>query len=159
MSKLVWLVTSLLAFATVAAPRSKSKRPADSDVASTIIAMERAALNRSDKGDADGFLEISDPGVVYFDPSLEEPIYGLEALRAYYHKGFGSEQASGEMIHPKVQVMGDVAVLTFNYISKRQPSQRITRWNTTEVYRRTRDGWRIIHTHWSFLKPSLVQPQ
>ena len=29
-------------------------------------------------------------------------------------------------------------------------------WNATEVYRRTKNGWRIIHTHWSLVK--LGQP-
>jgi ketosteroid isomerase-like protein len=29
----------------------------------------------------------------------------------------------------------------------------------TEVYRRDPEGWRIIHTHWSFLKPQLAQPE
>jgi ketosteroid isomerase-like protein len=151
--------TSLLTFVTAAALQSRSRRTAGRDTASAIIAIERAALDRSDKGDPDGCLEISDPGVVYFDPFLEGPILGLEALRAYYHQNLGCEQGSGEIINPKVQVSGDVAVLTFNYFSKRQHGQRITRWNATELYRHTRHGWRIIHTHWSFIKPQLAQPQ
>lgn len=116
------------------------------DIPATIIAMERAALDRSDKGDAVGFLEISDPGVSYFDPFVEQPIHGLEELRAYYLRVFvGDEPVAGEMRNAKVQVTGDVAVLTFNYVSK-------VRWNTTEVYRRTDSGWRIIHTHWALMQ-------
>lgn len=126
------------------------------DVPSTIIAMERAALDRSDKGDPQGFLEISDPEVTYFDPFLERPIHGLETLRAYYQKFSVPEGTAGEMSNSKVQVSGDVAVLTFNYASA--TPQRVTRWNTTEVYRRGANGWRIIHTHWSYLKPQLAQP-
>ncbi|MFA5264123.1 MAG: nuclear transport factor 2 family protein [Opitutaceae bacterium] len=116
------------------------------DVKSAIIAMERAALNRSDKGDVDGFLEISDPEVTYFDPMLDAPIHGLEALRTYYHGFPMTGTISGRMTNVNVQIAGDVAVLTFNYISK-------ICWNTTEVYKRTPDGWRIIHTHWAYLKP------
>lgn len=33
-----------------------------------IIGLEKAALTRWGKGDPDGFLEISAPDVVYFDP-------------------------------------------------------------------------------------------
>jgi hypothetical protein len=36
------------------------------------------------KGDPDGFLEISAPNVVYFDPFLERRIDGLDALTRYY---------------------------------------------------------------------------
>jgi len=122
-----------------------------SDVAATIIAMERAALDQSDRFDADGFLKLSDPGVVYIDPALEQPIVGLENLRKYYKSfGGGSTPASGEMLNPKVQVMGDTAVLTFNYQRK---DGKEPRWNATEVYHRTKDGWRIVHTHWSYIKP------
>ncbi len=122
------------------------------DAASEILALERAALDRSDRGDATGFLEISDPEVVYMDPSLEKPIYGLAALREYYLKADVSETSSGKILHPKVQVWGDTAVLTFRYDSTLDKSRRVMRFNTTEVYRRTKAGWRIVHTHWSLLK-------
>jgi ketosteroid isomerase-like protein len=122
-----------------------------SDVAATIIALERAALDRSDKLDADGFLELSDPGVVYIDPSLEQPIVGLENLRKYYNSfSDGGTPAAGEMLNSKVQVTGDTAVLTFNY---RRKDGKEPRWNATEVYHKTKGGWRIVHTHWSYIKP------
>ncbi len=122
------------------------------DAASEILALERAALDRSDRGDVSGFLELSDPEVVYMDPSLEEPIYGLAALREYYLKANVSETSSGKILHPKVQVWGDTAVLTFRYDSTLDKSRRVIRWNATEVYRRTKAGWHIVHTHWALLK-------
>lgn len=125
-------------------------------MSSAILRMERAALDRSDKGDPGGFLEISDPGVVYIDPTLDKPIRGLAELRAYYKNFGGGEPGAGEILNANVQVAGDAAVLTFNYVSRGLRSGRIQRWNATEVYRRTKDGWRIVHTHWSFLKPQLA---
>jgi ketosteroid isomerase-like protein len=126
----------------------------DAEVASTVIAMERAALARSDKGDVEGFLEISDDDVVYFDPSLEKPIRGLDELSRYYRRNPDYEHAaSSEFLNPKVQVAGDVAVLTFNYVTTGERSHKVTRWNATEVYRHARKGWQIIHTHWSYTKP------
>jgi ketosteroid isomerase-like protein len=122
-----------------------------SDVPATIIAMERAALDQSDRFDAEGFLKISEPGVVYIDPALEQPIVGLENLRKYYKSfGAGGTPTPGEMLNAQVQVMGDTAVLTFNY---RRKDGKEPRWNATEVYHRTKDGWRIVHTHWSYIKP------
>lgn len=128
-----------------------AQAPQPPDVAATIIAMERAALDQSDRLDAGGFLAISDPGVVYIDPGLEQPIIGLENLRKYYGSfAVGGTPTPGEMLNSQVQVAGETAVLTFNY---RRKDGKEPRWNATEVYHRTRDGWRIVHTHWSYIKP------
>ena len=88
------------------------------DPSKAIIAMERAALDRWGKGDPSGFLEISAPDVVYFDPSLERRIDGREALARYYEALRGKVATSRyELINPRVQHVGDMAVLTFNYVS------------------------------------------
>jgi hypothetical protein len=47
-------------------------------------------------------------------------------------------------------VLGDVAVLTFQYAS--EGSEGAVRWNCTEVYHRNDGRWEIVHTHWSFAK-------
>lgn len=121
------------------------------DTTATIIAMERAALDRWGKGDPSGFIEISDPDVVYFDPFLERRLDGLEALRRYYEAIRGKVQLDRyELINPKVQLHGDTAVLTFNYVSYAGETQ--SRWNCTEVYCHRDGRWRIIQTHWSFTK-------
>jgi ketosteroid isomerase-like protein len=121
------------------------------DVASSIKAMERAALDRSDNGDVRGFLEISAPAVVYIDPFNDKPLYGRDALASYYAKAYeGFHPTHGEMSNIRVQVLGDVSVLSFNYKSPNKPTNG---WNCTEIYQRTENGWRIVHTHWSFVKP------
>lgn len=127
-------------------------------VEETILAMEKAALARSDKGDVTPFLEISDQSVVYIDPHIEKPIYGLDALTKYY-KSFGEAEhnASSKMTDANVQVAGDTAVLTFRYDTVGERTGRLTRWYATEVYRQTPQGWRIIHTHWSLLKKQTAE--
>ena len=117
-------------------------------IAAEIISIERAALDKWGKGDPSGYLEISDPGVVYFDPFLEKRLDGLKALTAYYDGIRGQIRIDrDQLIDPKVQVNGETAVLTFNYASFTGGDQM--RWNCTEVYVRTSAGWRIIQTHWS----------
>jgi ketosteroid isomerase-like protein len=123
------------------------------DTASLIIRMERAALDRSDRGDVGGFLEISAEDVTYWDPFIDKPVRSLEALRAYYKQFTADDTGKGEMSNAHVQVAGNVAVLTFNYVFRFEKSGKMHRWNTTEVYKKTKEGWRIIHTHWSFSKP------
>ncbi|GAA0557800.1 YybH family protein [Rhizomicrobium electricum] len=122
------------------------------DVPATIIAMERAALDRSDKGDVQGFLEISAPDVVYQDPALDAPLIGLPALTAYYAKFPAGEPSHGVMSNANVQVLGNVAVLSFHYVSRSGTPKEIV-WNCTEVYRKTDGNWRIVNTHWSLTKP------
>ena len=121
----------------------------DTEVARTIIGMERAALDRWGRGDPSGFLEISAPDVVYFDPYQQRRLNGFEELRALYESIRGQVSvARYELIDPRVQAVADMAVLTFNYVA--EGSNEVTsRWNCTEVYRREGDSWRIIQTHWS----------
>jgi len=57
-----------------------------------------------------------------------------------------------------VQCFGDVALLSFNLVSYRTDDGReraISSWNSTEAYRRTPAGWRIFHSHWSYITPEL----
>jgi hypothetical protein len=120
----------------------------EEEIAAQIISMERAALDRWGKGDPSGFLEICDPAVVYFDPFLEKRLDGLKALTAYYGAARGKIHIDRyQLIDPKVQVNGEVAVLTFNYVS--YVGEAEMRWNCTEVYRQNAGQWRIIQTHWS----------
>lgn len=125
---------------------------ADKDVAATIIAMERVMLERADRGDRTGGLEISTPDVVYQDPFNGKPIVGLQALTAYYASIPPGSAAPGQMSNESVQVMGDVAVLSFRYVSHFGMDRQ---WNCTEVYRKTKDGWRIANSHWSLTNPLL----
>ena len=124
------------------------------NVSSLILALERAALDRWGRGDPDGFLEISDPDVAYFDPFQSRRIDGLEALRQLYEELRGKIRIdTDEIIDPRVQVHNDVAVLTFQFISRGSDELH---WNSTEVYRQTQAGWRIIHSHWAFTQPKVA---
>jgi hypothetical protein len=142
------LTVSMLGHAAMQAQTGAS---AQANIPATIVALERAALDRSDKGDAEGFLTLSDPGVTYIDPMLEKPIHGLAALTAYYHGLASFKPSHGEMTNAEVQVSGEVAVLTFNYASISE--NETVHWNATEVYVHGANGWHIVHTHWSYVKP------
>ena len=126
------------------------RHQAETDTAAQILALERAALDRWGQGDPSGFLEISAPEVVYFDPFLKQRLDGLEELTRYYEGIRGKVRiARYELLNPKVHQIGDAAVVTFNYVSYGGNEDEY-RWNCTEVYGRYSVGWRIIQTHWSF---------
>jgi ketosteroid isomerase-like protein len=128
-----------------------------------IIALERAALDRWCKGDPGGYLETYAPEVTYFDPGQEKRVDGLQAMKDLLAPIAGKIRISRyDMLAPKVQRHGDAAVLTFNVVNylKRPDGSEVAaaRWNSTEVYGRVGGNWRIVHSHWSFVKPELKQP-
>lgn len=121
-----------------------------------IVDLETAALKRWAQGDPDGFLHLSDPEVVYFDPFHAHRVDGFEALRELYESIRGQVRLEKfDLIDPKVTLSGDVALLTFNF---RSVGDQVNHWNATEVYRRVEGEWRIIHSHWSITKPELLEP-
>jgi ketosteroid isomerase-like protein len=118
-----------------------------------VLALERAALDRWGKGDPGGYLEITAPDVTYFDPYVECRVDGIAALNAWYEPIRGKIRIDrDEIVDPRVQVIGEIAILTFQYVS--HGSEGMKRWNCTEVYRRSGGGWTIVHSHWSVAAPS-----
>ena len=114
-----------------------------------IIAIEKAALTRWGNGDPSGFLEISAPDVVYFNPYLAQRLDGLDALIKDYEALRGTIFFDRfELLNPLVQFVENMAVLTFNYVSYKGDTS--DRWNCTEVYRRSQADWKIIQSHWSY---------
>jgi uncharacterized protein (TIGR02246 family) len=126
-----------------------------------LVAIERSALDGWIQLDPSGYLRLFVPEVTYFDPTTNTRLNGLEAMRMrlapikelklpFTHPRY-------EMIDPKVQRHGDVAILTFNLINYGRPEKGkekiVARWNSTEVYSRMEGKWRIIHSHWSCIKP------
>lgn len=144
------LISLILFGALLTAGRARSDAAAQSD---DIIALERAALDRWGKGDPKGFLETYAPGITYFDAGTQRRIDGHAAMTDYYLPFTGKIKVRRyEMIGPKVQRHGDVAVLTYNLRSEAvQPDgKEVTiRWNSTSVYARIGRKWKVIHSHWS----------
>jgi hypothetical protein len=125
-------------------------------VAAELVEMETAALRRWGAGDPDGYLEISDEEVTYFDPFIEQRINGLDELTRYYDRIRGMVHIDRfELVDPRVVVSRDMAVLSFNFTS--EGGNDSYRWNCTEVYRHRPSGWRIVQTHWSWVQPTPAQ--
>lgn len=126
----------------------------------TILSLEKGAMERWRNGDPMGFVEISAEDICYVDPGLTKPILGLEEYRTAMQSVAGKIHYQGsEFIDPKVVQVGDAAVLTYNYRSSViSPGGEITGqtpWNATEVYFQQNDEWRIVHTHWSYISHQL----
>ncbi len=102
-------------------------------------------------GNPDPSLAISDPEITYFHEMTEARVEGLAALKQLYEQYRGVPLFdSYEILNPKVQAAGDIAVLTYQLAQRAGSVTR--RWNGTQVYWRKKEGWRIIHSHWSAAK-------
>jgi hypothetical protein len=56
---------------------------------------------------------------------------------------------------------GDVAVLNYQLVSygaSGSGKPYVVRWNSTKVYARPGSEWKMIHDHWSYIKPDLKEP-
>jgi ketosteroid isomerase-like protein len=137
-----------------AAAQERAAAPAD--VTKEIITLERGALDRWIKLDPQGYLDLYTADVTYFDPMTDKRIDGVAAMKAYVTPmrtmKLPFSNIRYELIDPKVQLNGDVALLTFNVTNygrlANEPENVISRWNSTEVYRRIAGKWKIIHSHW-----------
>jgi ketosteroid isomerase-like protein len=127
-----------------------------------IVALERGALDRWGHGDPQGYLEIMAPEVTYFDPAQPRRVDGLQAMKDLLEPLTGKIRVDRyDMLNPAVQRHGDAALLTFNLVSYRKrldgSEHPIVQWNATETYARLDGQWRIVHSHWSYVRPELKQ--
>jgi ketosteroid isomerase-like protein len=130
----------------------------------TILALERAALDRWNSGDVDGQLEHYSEDVTYFDPLVEVRIDGRARVAAYFREFFAGKIniPRCELLNPQVIVSDELAVLTYNllnYVRGADGAEKAgTRWNSTQVYRRVNGQWRVVHVNWSFTRhPAAMQ--
>ena len=122
-----------------------------------VMALESAAMERWRKGDPWGFIEISAAEVTYFDTGTPQRLNGREALKAEYAQREGKIFYDVmDFIDPRVQVCGELAVLAYRFLSTcLNPDGSVsnrTPWNCTEVFVRIEGQWKIVHTHWSYIK-------
>jgi len=122
-----------------------------------LMALEAAAMQRWRRGDPGGFLEICDPEVTYFDTGTPQRLDGLDALKAEYSRREGKFfYEVMDFVDPHVYPYGDLAVLSYRFLSTwLGPDGAVARripWNCTEVFLQRGGKWRIVHTHWSYIR-------
>jgi len=62
------------------------------------------------------------------------------------------ESRKYELVDPRVQVYGDIGILTLHYKASAADGAPLALWKATSVYRRTGSQRRIVHAHWSLVK-------
>jgi ketosteroid isomerase-like protein len=144
-------VMRLVMLIAVSALYASCGRAPDDYSPEQIIAMERAAMDRWAKGDPSGYLEILAPDVTLFDAFAEQRLDNRDTVIRHYEPFRGKVAIPRyEFLNPHVQRVGDVSVLTYNFVSYNTSDEVASRWNFSQVYRRTEKRWEIMHSHASY---------
>ena len=122
-----------------------------------LVAIERSAMDGWLKGDPAPMLAAADPEITFFHIMTARRLDGLAAVRELLAGFAGRPLFDGYRIDdPKVQTSGDIAVLTYQLVTRNGDLTRS--WNATQVYQRKNAGWRVIHTHFSTTQPAQATP-
>ncbi len=119
----------------------------------TILALARSELDRWSAGDTVGYAQTAADDVTYFDnPGAQVRVDGIEAFREYLSALQGQiPPHTYEFVNPKVQVYGEIGILSLHYHAFGADGEILARGKGTSVYRQTDGAWQMVHTHWSTL--------
>jgi ketosteroid isomerase-like protein len=103
------------------------------------------------RGDPYGYVDLCGDDVTLFAPGTKGRLSGRATMRNMYSAAEGKILVPRvEIVDPRVRLMGDAALLTYNVREfAGGDSQQTGGWDATELYRRLGDDWQIIHAHWS----------
>ena len=99
-----------------------------------------------DKNTADDYTE--------FNPSFATRIDGkaLSSRLAEASAKDSSRRLAAEMLNPRVQVYGDVAILTYNFageVKDKDGEVKPTRAKSTRVYAKINGKWKLVHANFA----------
>ena len=119
-----------------------------------ILAQAHRDLDGWSNGDTEAYALSAAEDVTYFDNiAAHNRVDGIQAFREYLSALQGQiPKHTYEIVDPKVQVYGDIGILTLHYHAFTPDGEILTRGKGTCVYRQTDGAWQMVHTHWSGLE-------
>jgi ketosteroid isomerase-like protein len=139
-----WGVSVITGQASTEALRSE-------EVARAVIAREKASTGAWQRKDKAFFATFMADDATYFgamNPYLEtDPKENFLPKFEQYAEMF--KILDTQMYNPRVQVYGDIAILTYNSSSTVNMGGRVMNYTgkMTSVYRKQGDTWRVVHAH------------
>jgi len=119
-----------------------------------IIGLEKVALDKWFKGDTSGYLNLwSQKDFSYFDGAVERRVDSYADIKKLVLKNVEGKLFADkyDFEYPRVQGGEDMAILTYQLYAK--TSLIDMKYNCIEVYQKEEDGWKVIHSTWSFIRP------
>lgn len=140
------LATSWLPSVSVAqAPGSKA-------VEEEIIRIVRAQWAADAKKNAADAMKNIASDYTEFNADYATRLEGRDLVRRMAEIGFldSGKQLFSDMVNPKVQVYGNVAILTYNFVGVSQDKNGVNspgRAKSTRVYVKTGNDWMLVHAN------------
>ena len=149
-----WLLGFLLILVSCTQPNESDPIVSYENAEEEILAMERSALDQWAMGNPIGFMKNFADDVTYFDDiGAHSRIEGTEAMRTYLSTLEGVIPPHHyKLENPKVQVYGDVGILTTHYVARTTENEPLPLWKATSVYRWVDGDWQMVHANWSLVK-------
>ena len=118
-----------------------------------ILAKERQANDQWSAGNPSGFSVNFADDISWFDDiGAQSRIEGRENMQNYFQSLEGKVPPHNyELVDPKVQLYGNVAILTFQYHSTMQNGEPGPPWKVTSVYHYNNSDWQVVHANWSLV--------
>ena len=145
---------AVLSFVAVAACQTAYAGD-DQKVAAEVMALARSqwAAEVQGKSVAEQSVSMADD-YTEFNPLYPVRIDGKAANMALYEadSSSGSRSVTGDMMNPKVQVYGDVAILTYNYVGVNRDKDGKTSSSaakSTRVYAKQGGAWKLVHANFA----------
>jgi ketosteroid isomerase-like protein len=119
-----------------------------------ILDRERQALDEWAAGNPMAYVEMDADDVSYFDDfGAQDRIDGITDMRSYFKAYTGKiSRHRYEILNERVQLYGDVGILTMRYQPYDAHDKPNPAWKATSVYRRNGTDWLLVHAHWSMVK-------
>lgn len=130
------------------------KNAEEEKLANELIGMEKAALEKWFNGDSSGYRDLwSKKSLCYFDAVCENRIDSYDEIaKLVIERVDGKLYAKHyEVRNGRVQAVKDMAVLTYQLYSETNLIN--VNYNCIEVFQQEEDGWHVIHSTWSIIRP------
>jgi ketosteroid isomerase-like protein len=120
-----------------------------------ILALELATYETwYGKSDPTAYTQMFADKATYFDPAMADKIED-SAIKEHLMAFAGQiPNFDYEILNPRVDLYGDVAVFTFNLEAYNPTDGTVAlHAKSTAVLTHTNDGWKKIHAHWTIVPP------
>jgi hypothetical protein len=133
---------------------TKQEQVSNEEIEQTILTLEKNVLDKWSNGDPIPFSKNFAPDATLFDDIGAQMRLNNPEEITNYLASFGGKIPAHQykLIAPKVQVYGDIAILTFQYHATMPDNEQGTPWKVTSVYRLKDGKWQVVHAHWSLVK-------
>ncbi|MGD2035286.1 MAG: nuclear transport factor 2 family protein [Bacteroidales bacterium] len=143
----------LISFLLLVSCQMQQTTEPQKNVEETILSLERKALDSWAQGNPVSFFDnFADDASYIDDIGASTRLDSIGEIKAYAETLEGNIPPHNyELKDTRVQVYGDIAILTLQYHSTLN-GESGTPWKATAVYHLNDSVWQVVHANWSVIK-------